>query len=199
MKKENKNIKTSFIPGLTQHLQWLPLLFINSVCGRYPARHPNKWMMSLHNNNAFTLIELLVVVLIIGILAAVAAPQYQAAVDKSRAGQVLSAIKAIQSAEEVFFLQNGYYTPNMEELDVEVADIKDWAFHLMYDNRPKIQADSQVSALRGDLAMVLYFTHSGNALANKPYCWADDNTRARRLCATLGTPDPVAPNERWFL
>ncbi len=66
----------------------------------------------------FTLIELLVVVLIIGILAAVAVPQYQKAVDKSRMGQALVWAKSLTDAERAYYLANGTYTQSLEELDL---------------------------------------------------------------------------------
>ncbi|WP_432634444.1 type IV pilin protein [Candidatus Avelusimicrobium sp.] len=68
----------------------------------------------------FTLIELLVVVLIIGILAAVAMPQYEKAVKKARLTKVIPLVKTLANAEEVFYMSNGYYTGNVSELDVDM-------------------------------------------------------------------------------
>ena len=55
----------------------------------------------------FTLIELLVVVLIIGILAAVALPQYTKAVEKSRTRKAVLVLRSIQKAWALCFLQYG--------------------------------------------------------------------------------------------
>ena len=76
----------------------------------------------------FTLIELLVVVLIIGILSAIALPQYQKAVAKARAAEAISMLSSLEKAVSVWVLANGYTSANFlggsdlrnANLDIEI-------------------------------------------------------------------------------
>lgn len=78
----------------------------------------------ISNKRAFTLIELLVVVLIIGILAAVAVPQYQRAVLKSRYAMIQDLVEELVQAQEVYYLANGQYANDFEKLDISMPEGK---------------------------------------------------------------------------
>ena len=72
--------------------------------------------------SGFTLIELLVVVLIIGILAAVAVPQYQTAVLKSRFTAFLPLLRSLKEAQELYYMENGEYAVSLLTLDIQMPE-----------------------------------------------------------------------------
>lgn len=74
----------------------------------------------MKNNKAFTLIELLVVVLIIGILAAIAVPQYKKAVMKADLHRGVSLVESLYQAQQVYYLANGYFATDIDDLDVSI-------------------------------------------------------------------------------
>jgi len=72
----------------------------------------------MNNKKGFTLIELLVVVLIIGILAAMALPQYFKAVERSRMSEAVTLMGNIAQAQQRKYLQINKYTEKYSGLDV---------------------------------------------------------------------------------
>ena len=84
----------------------------------------------------FTLIELLVVVLIIGILAVVALPKYQKAVEKSRAVQALTLLKSLEQAQRAYYMANGEYATSFDELAI---DMNGWTGNTKWNNSNDIK------------------------------------------------------------
>ena len=85
----------------------------------------------------FTLLELLVVVLIIGILAAIALPQYKKAVWRSRAKAMLPILKSMRTSVDVFYMVNGVYPTKFDELDITLEGYTETCSYL----GPKYQED----------------------------------------------------------
>ena len=78
----------------------------------------------------FTLIELLVVVLIMGILASVAMPQYYKSVEKSRSAEGVALLEAVASAQDRYYMKTGSYTESLTDLDVGISNFNYFTLHL---------------------------------------------------------------------
>ena len=144
----------------------------------------------------FTLIELLVVVLIIGILAAVAVPQYQRAVYKNRYAALMAIGDALIKAEEVYFLENGQYTDDFEHLLATPAGctlssdrhtcVYPWGECHLRKNVGRISCVDNTSINNG---FAWYFKTSAYVHYGR-VCWSlssvDKTTKWAKLCQAMG-------------
>lgn len=110
-----------------------------------------------HYKKGFTLIELLVVVLIIGILAAIALPQYEKTVEKSRAAEGALLLKSWVEATKIYALENPgtfYYAPT-DVLNISFPHSSGntfWTDHFMCYISPKANAMGYVECSRQEVS-----------------------------------------------
>ncbi len=79
---------------------------------------PGQGLSGASLRSGFTLLELLVVVLIIGILASIALPQYRKAVEKSKATQAIAILRTLGQAVVAHRMAAGTTPESFDELDV---------------------------------------------------------------------------------
>lgn len=130
----------------------------------------------------FTLIELLVVVLIIGVLAAIALPQYQLAVAKSRFIQAIELGDTLWNAQKLYYLANGTYATNISQLDIDMPGSPTGSIVNYKDGYCQIQDTQLFCTLENNTIHYLRFYPN-----NRRTCRNISKTAFnRKLCLSLG-------------
>ncbi len=145
-----------------------------------------------NSKKAFTLIELLVVILIIGILTAIAIPQYQTAVQKSRYATLMPLAKSVKNAEEAVYMENGSYSDEIADLSIfvpgTVDDNKVTNSDGMVIEVTSTDSHNFVKASKTGLnnTYVMYFAKSTH-FPNEIHCEAlKENKIAKQICLSYG-------------
>lgn len=142
----------------------------------------------------FTLIELLVVVLIIGVLAAMALPQYRVAVGMSRASTMYAFMRGVDQAQQAFYMANNRYATTFDSLSVGIppgftkTDEKTITKGRMecWMMTEHGNADISIKCVEGITGVVLEKYHN----RNNYICWANKTTEIpNQICRNLSGKD----------
>ena len=120
--------------------------------------------------------------LIIGILSAVALPQYKKAVLKARVTQAIVAVRAIATAQEAYYLANNEYATDADKLDISVSLPSGWWMG-------GIDTGIYVGTSYIDGFTITYAnSHIDAPNAGKLFCWAQYGyPEAEKLCKSMSS------------
>ncbi len=162
----------------------------------------------------FTLIELLVVVLIIGILAAIAVPQYQRAVWKANLHKGIFLVESLYEAQESYFLTHGSYATDIDALDVSIPK-NDSCVKTQNNDFSRYKCDFGVIGIYDNFSNLQYQDNKGQYIAylhvlkdhdvgsftfekGKRYCFAWPTRQAvLDVCQNMGGVEVSRPEGSW--
>lgn len=122
-------------------------------------------IMALFLKKGFSIIELLVVVVVIAVLAAIAFPKYNKAVNETHRREAKTVLNIIRSSEQAYKIDNGRYygfdsldeseeaNEARSELNIDIYNNDDWEYSVGVSGSDNSTATATAKRLRSGYSM----------------------------------------------
>lgn len=127
--------------------------------------------------SGFTLIEMLIVVLIVAILAAIALPQYNISVERTKMTEAVTLTKQIAEANKRYYMATGAYANSISELDIDISGED-------YNNNGNIRKQTE-NFIYTASAGQNYLAITQRVPIGQRYVIAISRTNDRAFCSTI--------------
>jgi len=107
-------------------------------------------MQKFKNTKGFTLIELMIVVAIIGILAAIAIPNFMNYQCKAKQSEAKSSLGNIKTMQEAYWAEYDTYTANLSRVGFEIKDGARYVYSIEAADADDFTAQATTSSLNGE-------------------------------------------------
>jgi prepilin-type N-terminal cleavage/methylation domain-containing protein len=77
-------------------------------------------------NDGFTLIEMILTVVILGVIAGMALPQFSLAIERTKSAEGVRALTTLLTAQKLYFQENGAYTATYADLDITIDTLSNF-------------------------------------------------------------------------
>ena len=144
-------------------------------------------MLNKNSSKAgFTLLEILIAVMIIGVLTTVALPLYRGAIDKSRWSKMIAPARAVATAQEAAYMNQGGYTANIEDLDISLPEGGDMSYTLYTTTNGDDANFVRIASTHLDNVRLARYYKNNEGFEDQLYCEAASaDERANKLCGKL--------------
>ncbi|MBL7131776.1 MAG: prepilin-type N-terminal cleavage/methylation domain-containing protein [Candidatus Omnitrophica bacterium] len=120
----------------------------------------------MRKSKGFTLLELIIVIIVIGILVAIALPQFVRVAERGRIAKAKTVLDAFRKAEGIYHALHSTYTTDETALDDEIPEIanvddSDWSYSVSQAGATTFTVEAQ--RLKGaHIGNVVKIDNTGN-------------------------------------
>lgn len=146
----------------------------------------------MKRKQGFTLIELLTVVLILGILTAIALPQYRQAIQRADAANMLIALKTVFDSAKRYYASGGTWPSSLTGLDTSVllnqnSTNQSGEYKYSFNTSARTVTVCKVNESGTcTYSFIAYYKHPGLSNARDVYTCNPNGTKHAALCDSYG-------------